>query len=117
MDSEVTLAERWNGRSWRVQPTPNPPNFRSSFGGLALDGVSCPAARSCTATGEYSPGGLAAYFIESWDGRSWRLQTAPHPSDFLHGALLGISCRRARCVAVGAYTGVLRLQQPLALAG
>ena len=27
----VTLAERWNGSSWRIQPTPNPPARHSAI--------------------------------------------------------------------------------------
>jgi hypothetical protein len=41
----VTLAERWNGRSWRLQPTPNPAT------GGELSGVACTAPSACTAVG------------------------------------------------------------------
>lgn len=112
-----TLAERWNGTRWRVQATPDPANFRNSFGEVALDGVSCTSATACTASGDYSPHGDAAYFIESWNGRGWRLEPAPRPRDFAHGALLAMSCSGARCMAVGAYTGSRRLQVTLAMAG
>jgi hypothetical protein len=87
--SHPTLAERWNGTRWRVQPTPSPPNYKLSFGEVALDGVSCTSATACTASGEYSPSGSAAYFIEAWNGKRWRLATTPVPADFSHGALLG----------------------------
>jgi hypothetical protein len=111
-----TLAERWNGTRWRVQSTPNPANFQTSFGTVSLDGVSCTSATACTASGEYSPGGSAAYFIETWNGSSWRLVTAPVPAHFVSGALLGISCAPGRCTAVGAWSGGLVTQQSLALA-
>jgi hypothetical protein len=100
-----TLAERWNGTSWRVQPTPNPPNFTTSREEPALNGVSCTSATACTATGQYAPGGNAAYFLEAWNGRGWRLVTAPHPVGFAQGALNGISCAPTRCTAVGAWSG------------
>jgi len=100
-----TLAERWNGRSWRIQPTPNPPNFTTSRENVALNGVSCTSATACTATGQYAPDGNAAYFLEAWNGRSWRLVPAPHPTGFAQGALNGISCVPARCTAVGAWSG------------
>ena len=45
----VSLAERWNGTSWRIQATPNP--GRSVGTGLAA--VSCSAATACTAAGSY----------------------------------------------------------------
>jgi hypothetical protein len=100
-----TLAARWNGSTWRVQPTPNPPDFTTSREEVTLNGVSCSSAIACTATGKYAPDGNAAYFLEAWNGRSWRLVPAPHPAGFAQGALNGISCAPARCTAVGAWSG------------
>jgi hypothetical protein len=100
-----TLAERWNGTRWRVQPTPYPANSGTSQEEVQLNAVSCASATACTATGAYAPGGHPAYFLEAWNGRSWRLVTAPHPAGFLAGALNGTSCVRARCTAVGAWSG------------
>ena len=110
-----TLAERWNGKTWRVQPTPNPADISLSSSEVALNGVSCTSAKACTAIGEYTPDHAAAYFIESWNGKRWRLEPAPHPSDFAHGALLGISCASGRCAAVGAYAGKVHIQNTLAM--
>jgi hypothetical protein len=115
--SGPTLAERWNGKSWRVELTPNPANYSASSSEVALDGVACTSANACTAIGDYTPGHASAYFIESWDRNRWRLDPAPHPAGFAHGALLGISCVSARCTAVGAYSGNVRLQVTLAMAG
>jgi hypothetical protein len=111
-----TLAERWDGTHWRIQPTPNPANYPTSFGEVALDAVSCTSAKACTASGEYSPGGMAAYFLEAWNGKSWRLVTAPVPVDFVSGALLGLSCHCGRCTAVGAWAGGPIAQAALAMA-
>jgi hypothetical protein len=111
-----TLAERWNGTRWRVQATPSPANFQQSASAIALDGVSCTSATACAASGEYSPGGLAAYFIEMWNGKKWRLATTPVPAGFSHGALLGMACATDRCAAVGAWSGGALLQATLALA-
>jgi hypothetical protein len=47
--TQVTLAERWNGSSWAIQPTPNPAGATSSV----LSGVTCTAATACTAVGDY----------------------------------------------------------------
>jgi hypothetical protein len=104
-DTGPTLAERWNGKAWSIQPTPNPPNYVTSPEQTTLSSVSCASAKTCTATGEYAPGMLAAYFLEVWNGKSWHLQTAPVPSGFKEGALLGVSCIPARCVAAGLWTG------------
>jgi hypothetical protein len=46
----VTLAQRWNGTKWSIEPTPNPAGASSS----ELDGLSCVSARACTAVGRYS---------------------------------------------------------------
>ena len=53
--NDVTLAERWNGSSWKIQPTPNPTGQAASV----LSGVSCTAATACTAVGDYYYGSLA----------------------------------------------------------
>jgi hypothetical protein len=100
-----TLAERWNGTRWRVQRTPSPANSSTSQQAPELNSVSCASAMACTASGAYAPGGHSAYFLEAWNGRSWRLVTAPHPAGFLSGALNGVSCVLARCTAAGAWSG------------
>ncbi len=113
--SGPTLAERWNGKTWRVQPTPNPANYRTSFGEVSLNGVSCTSTTACTASGEYSPGGSAGYFLEAWNGKTWRLATAPFPVHFASGALFGMSCAAARCTAVGDWSGGVRAVATLAM--
>lgn len=113
----TALAEKWNGKTWRVETTPNPANYTASFAGVNLDGVSCTSADACTASGDYAPGGAAAYFVESWNGTSWQMENSPTPPDFLHGALLAISCVSVRCTAVGAYASPFRLQVTLAMSG
>ena len=112
-----TLAVRWNGTRWRVQPTPNPPNSTTSHEEPVLNAVSCASATACTASGAYAPGGHSAYFLEAWNGRSWRLVTAPHPAGFASGALNGISCVPTRCTAVGAWSGGPIFVATLAMAG
>ena len=46
---DVTLAEHWDGTTWTIQPTPNPPGAVGSY----LSGVSCTTATTCTAVGHY----------------------------------------------------------------
>lgn len=78
----VGLAERWNGRAWSVQPTPNP------NGGFSA--VSCPSRNACMAVG--------GDVVERWNGRTWSIRRAG-----LSGAALnGVSCWSPRgCVVVG----------------
>lgn len=111
-----TLAVRWNGMRWRVQRTPTP-DFSTSHEEPALNAVSCASATACTASGTYAPDGHLAYFLEAWNGRSWRLVTAPHPAGFASGALNGVSCVPARCTAVGAWSGGPIFAATLAMAG
>jgi hypothetical protein len=87
-----TLAERWNGTRWTIQPTPNPPQ-----GGGSLNGVACPSASSCTAVGGSNAGTLA----ERWNGTRWTIQPTPNPSQG-GGFLSGVACPSASsCTAVG----------------
>jgi hypothetical protein len=52
-ETELTLAEVWNGTSWTVQSTPNPYPADDTF-----SGESCGAASACTAVGSApDPGG------------------------------------------------------------
>jgi hypothetical protein len=89
--TSATLAERWNGTSWQIVPTPNAPGATYS----SLSGVSCPWPTVCFAVGrsDYQP------LIELWDGTSWSIQSSPAVS---YGWLDAISCSGLlACTAVG----------------
>jgi hypothetical protein len=93
------LAERWNGKSWAVQTTPNP----TTTGASSLFGVSCRSARSCTAVGSDGTALLSVPLAEHWNGKSWAIQTTPNPKAG-HTVLTGVSCLSATsCTAVGNY--------------
>lgn len=82
----VSLAEIWNGKTWTIQPTPDP-------AGISLNGVSCISAQFCEAVGFSSATGGAA---EQWNGTSWVLQAIPG------GGLTSLSCASASfCAATG----------------
>ena len=90
----ATLAERWNGKSWAIQPTPNPAP------GSLFGGVACTSASFCVATG----GGPAGTLAERWNGRSWAIQRTPNPSP--GGFLAGVSCTSmVACTAAGGLNG------------
>src|SRR6516165_50487 len=92
----VTLAERWNGTSWRILPTPNP--ARATLSGLL--GVACSTLSACTAVGQAIIGGASQALAERWDGIRWRIQPTPNLSQ--GGGLNGVSCTSASaCTAVG----------------
>ena len=41
------VAEKWNGGTWTIEPTPSPANAQED----GLNGVSCTAPGTCTAVG------------------------------------------------------------------
>ena len=85
------MAERWNGRSWHIQPTPNP----SKGGGLAA--VSCTSTVACTAV-------AALGAAMRWNGTKWTIQ--PTPSTGSPGSLFNtVLCTSASsCTAAGELT-------------
>jgi hypothetical protein len=99
-----TLAESWNGTTWSLVHSPNAgPSTSYNY----LDGVSCIAARACTAVGEHQGQGQSyKTLIESWNGTTWSLVPSPNvlqPPGWneLNG---GVSCLPAgTCTAVGRY--------------
>jgi len=95
----ATLSEQWNGHTWRVRSSPNPPN--ANFAGF--DGISCTGPAACMATGFASgeEGESGITLAESWNGTSWRLLKAPSPGSS-SDELLGVSCTSSSsCMAVG----------------
>jgi hypothetical protein len=91
LQSGRTLAERWNGRSWVHQPSPNP---LPGHGGT-LSGVSCPSSSSCVAVG--SDGSGDRTLVERWTGARWSIVETGHA-----GSLDAVSCPTTHaCVAVG----------------
>ena len=95
----MTLAERWDGTSWSVQPTPNPSGI-----GAGLTAVSCVSASSCVAVGGYiNNSSRDAALAERWNGSSWTIQPLSVPGA-VASDLFGVSCvSAAACTAVGSY--------------
>ena len=109
----MTLAERWNGTSWKVQSTPNPPGGQHN----SLQGISCTSATACTAVGNYfNSAGKLVTLAERWNGTAWTVQGTPNPSGAGGSYLEGVSCTSATaCTAVGYSDQDLRLP-PVTLA-
>ena len=104
-----TFAERWDGSSWTVIPTPaagvNP----------ELEAVSCTSATFCVAVGQTGRTLLSGGFgdrnahalVEAWSGASWTVQPTPAGSVSESG-LSGVSCLSSSlCIAVGAPASVV----------
>lgn len=100
---QLTLADYWDGSTWTIQDTPNPPGAYDP----TLTGVSCSSAASCTAVGSYQPsqGAYTLPFAEHWDGSTWTVQTMPSPPGDIDILLRAVSCpSAASCTAVGSGT-------------
>jgi hypothetical protein len=96
--SSFPIADYWNGSRW----TAGRVAAAGSGGGFAA--VSCPAARSCYAVGDYTPKGSNAVvpLIEHWNGATWSKQNAPVPAGTTFAELAAVSCPSGKfCAAVG----------------
>lgn len=110
----LTLAERWNGTSWRVQSTPNAPSAQRN----ELFGVSCATATSCTAVGYHSADDFhpPQALTETWQRSGWRILTTPRPAGASSTLLNGVSCPAAgSCAAAGYYFALSGVQLTLAM--
>jgi hypothetical protein len=99
----VTLAERWDGSQWVVQPTPNP---GGQLQNSVLEQVACASATACTAIGRSDNGaGSEAPLGEQWDGTAWTVEPIPAPpGGGSFSRTSGVACAAASaCVAVGTY--------------
>jgi hypothetical protein len=95
----VTLAERWNGTDWQIQPTPNP---AAAVDGSYLNAVSCATPDACAAVGYYFTSTRTVPFAETWNGTAWSAESTPVPQHGRTGYLDGVSCTSpGDCVAVG----------------
>jgi hypothetical protein len=96
------MAERWNGKTWKIQTVPTPAGAQQS----ELAGVSCPEASACTAIGSYTNShGTEVTLAEVGNGTSWKVQTTLDPAGAQASHLAGVSCAAATaCTAVGGYT-------------
>lgn len=93
-----TLAERWNGRTWRLLPSANVSRTDR------LTAVSCVAPGNCTAVGSSAQQYPLA---EHWNGTAWRVEPMARPGGAGYTQLTAVSCASAGfCVTVGTYQGL-----------
>jgi len=95
-----TLAERWDGVTWRIVPSANP-----AAGGGGFNTVSCASASACTAVGlAVSSSGAQTSLAERWNGTRWSIQATPNPAMAFQISVDGVACPARRwCTAVGDY--------------
>ena len=99
-NAKVTLAQRWNGTSWRTEPTPD---YRR-IGYSELTGVSCQRSGRCVAAGDYN---LAVPFAEIGTASRWILSRLPLPAGPQQVSGFSVSCAGGDCEAVGSDQGKL----------
>jgi hypothetical protein len=80
-DPQKLLAEHWNGSSWSVVATPNPPGA----GGSQFHGVAAAASNDVWAVGQTvssDANGSPMWnpLIEHWNGKTWSVVTAASPA-------------------------------------
>lgn len=96
-----TLIERWNGKSWSIVASPNPPgeNFAT------LNAIACPTTTSCAAVGNDTSSSWAKTLTEQWDGNHWSIVESPNPSGKIYVDVSGVACPSSNsCYAVGNYS-------------
>jgi len=97
-----TLVERWNGTSWSVVSSPNPPLTGAME--AILNSVSCPSSTSCSAVGT-NLADTDKTLVERLNGTSWSLMTSPNPTAAINSDLSGVSCPSpTNCDAVGVWS-------------
>src|SRR5437773_2696774 len=74
-----TLAEHWNGTSWKVIASPNPGGYID-----VLDSVVAISAKNVWAVGYsfVSNSSLPQTLIEHWDGMSWSVVSSPNAGGY-----------------------------------
>ena len=110
-DSSCTVAEHWNGSSWRFDLPPAPQDSINS----SLPSVSCPMTDVCLAAGQWSPqdrlgGHPGITLAESWSPAGWAVQATPDPpgvggpNGSNNSPFEAVSCAdQVTCTAVGNY--------------
>jgi hypothetical protein len=96
---QVTFVERWNGKSWTLQTSPNPVESSNSV----LQNITCEDRYTCVAVGDWLKAGVWQPMAQRWDGAEWTLDTTANPAGSTFTVLEGVSCR-ITCQAIGWYT-------------
>ena len=95
-EANNTLAEAWNGTSWKIESTPNVAGASVEL----LYGVQCAKANACTAVGESESGSTYQTLAERWNGSSWKTESTPSPTG------TGIAGASVSCASVTSCTAV-----------
>jgi hypothetical protein len=72
---DVTLAEHWNGTTWKIVKSPDP----GQLAGTDLSSVAVTSASNAWAVGIFNNGTTNQTLIEHWDGTKWKVQPSDDP--------------------------------------
>lgn len=72
--SNRTLIEHWNGKRWKVQPSPNPGGPSNDN---ELEGVAAVSPTDAWAVGYYNNGTAYRTLIEHFNGKGWKVERVP----------------------------------------
>ncbi|MGO9559239.1 MAG: hypothetical protein ACLPQS_08750 [Acidimicrobiales bacterium] len=96
-----TLAEEWNGSSWKIKTSPDP---SGEAYGSTLTSVSCTSANACAAVGHSEGKSGQSLLAESWGGTKWVIDKTASPPGKPFSGLWGVSCTGPKtCTSVGDY--------------
>lgn len=100
----VPLAERWNGKSWKMSAARTPSGATHAY----LNAVSCTNAKSCYAVGGFASGStMGSALVERWNGSNWSIMGSPNVGNASTTTLSGVSCTgkgaAITCAAVGSF--------------
>jgi len=92
---EHTLAERWDGSNWQIQP--------SGTATGEFNAVSCSSATFCVAVGNH---GNSAELVGVWNGGSWLFPLGSNFNGATSARLNGVSCTAdGSCIMAGQTSG------------
>jgi hypothetical protein len=80
------LIERWNGRAWKLFPSPSAPGSQGDLEGVTATGASDAWAVGFSA-GKSPEDPATSTLTEHWNGRVWKRVPSPNPggSECCHG--------------------------------
>jgi len=106
----IGFSEIWNGRAWKVEVLPVPPEIDHYPNSVGLNDIACPTASDCVAVGGATPRSsglsLPTPLIEKWNGSKWAIAMTRSTSGPL--TLEDLSClSSSRCAVVGFADGYI----------
>jgi hypothetical protein len=94
--SNQTLAEQWNGTSWKIVSSPH------TGSGASLYGIGVASSHNIWSVGDYYNGSIYQPLVELWNGTSWRVDHTPSLTS--NASLLGVTVvSLSKAWAVGSY--------------